>query len=202
MNLLGPGSVLITTPVRPTSIRPKGNNTDMASLSLRSRTLSVIGLFALGGIVASACSSGNPGGSAATTTPTTSASTPTTSASAPATSAGSRPVVSTMTVSGVGKVLVNTQGQVLYSFTKNGAPVPCPSSCLQVWPAFTLPGGVTSPTGPAGVGTLATTTANGVTQVTVNGLPLFTYAGDSAPGVANGNNLTSFGGTWKVVPVS
>lgn len=64
---------------------------------------------------------------------------------------------------------------------------------------MTLPPGVTAPTGSSGVGTLGTTTSNGVTQVTVGGLPLFTYAGDSAPGVANGNDLVSFGGTWKVV---
>jgi predicted lipoprotein with Yx(FWY)xxD motif len=104
-----------------------------------------------------------------------------------------------MTVKGVGKVLVNAQGQTLYSFTSDGKPVPCNASCLQVWPAVTLPAGVTTPTGSAGVGALATTTANGVTQVTVGGLPLFTYDGDSTPGVASGNNLTSFGGTWKVV---
>jgi predicted lipoprotein with Yx(FWY)xxD motif len=164
----------------------------MSSLSHRSRPLFAVGLLALGGILASACSSSN-GSSASTTT------TPTTSAAAPATSAGSRPVVTTMTISGVGKVLVNTEGQVLYSFTKDGAPVPCPASCLQVWPAFALPAGVSVPTGAAGVGQLATTTANGITQITVGGLPLFTYDGDSAPGVANGNNVTSFGGTWKVV---
>jgi predicted lipoprotein with Yx(FWY)xxD motif len=104
-----------------------------------------------------------------------------------------------MTVKGVGKVLVNAQGQTLYSFTSDGKPVACNASCLQVWPAVTLPAGVTTPTGSAGVGTLATTTANGVNQVTVGGLPLFTYDGDSTPGVASGNNLTSFGGTWKVV---
>ena len=49
------------------------------------------------------------------------------------------------------------------------------------------------------MGTLGTTTVNGPTQVTVGGLPLYTYDGDSAPGVATGNNLNSFGGIWKVV---
>jgi predicted lipoprotein with Yx(FWY)xxD motif len=52
------------------------------------------------------------------------------------------------------------------------------------------------------VGTLGITTANGLHQVTVDGLALYTYAGDSAPGVADGNNLTSFGGTWRVVKVT
>ncbi len=108
-------------------------------------------------------------------------------------------MVSTKSIGSLGKILVNSQGQVLYSFTKNGASVPCNASCLAVWPAVTLPAGRTVPTGSAGVGALGTTTANGPLQVTANGLPLYTYAGDSAPGVANGNNLVSFGGTWKVV---
>jgi predicted lipoprotein with Yx(FWY)xxD motif len=97
---------------------------------------------------------------------------------------------------------VNSQDQVLYTFTSNGKAVACSPSCLAVWPAVTLPAGTTTPPGSAGVGTLATTTSNGPTQITVGGLPLYTYAGDSAPGVANGNNLVSFGGTWKVVKAS
>ncbi len=157
----------------------------------RSRRLLSLGLIPVIGILAAACGSSGGGQASATTT--------TTSASSPTTSSGPLPVVTTMTVGGLGKILVNSQGQVLYSFTKGGAPVPCNASCRTVWPAVTLPAGVTTPTGSTGVGTLGTTTSNGVTQVTVGGLPLFTYAGDSAPGVANGNNLVSFGGTWKVV---
>jgi predicted lipoprotein with Yx(FWY)xxD motif len=107
--------------------------------------------------------------------------------------------VTTQTVHNLGKILVNMQGQVLYTFTNNGASAPCSASCLSIWPAVVPPAGVTHPSGGPGVGTLGTTTVNGPTQVTVGGLPLYTYAGDSAPGVANGNNLSSFGGIWKVV---
>ncbi|MGH9018798.1 MAG: COG4315 family predicted lipoprotein [Acidimicrobiales bacterium] len=149
----------------------------------------LLGLLPVAGVVAAACGSS---GSPSTTTATTAAAAPTTAASPSL-------VVTTKTVGSLGKILVNTEGQVLYSFTKNGASVPCKASCLAAWPAVVVPNGVTTPTGSAGVGTLGTTTSNGPTQVTVNGLPLYTYAGDSAPGVANGNNLTSFGGIWKVV---
>lgn len=155
----------------------------------RHRLLAML-LIGVVGLVASACgSTAAPKATATTVAPAN-----TTPIPPPA-----HAVVTTQSVGSLGKILVNTQGQVLYSFTKNGAAVPCSSSCLAVWPAVTLPTGVTTPTGTAGVGTLGTTTANGPTQVTVGGLPLFTYAGDSAPGVANGNNLQSFGGTWKVV---
>ncbi len=158
--------------------------------SHRSRRLLALGLIPLAGILAAAC------GSSAKTPSTTTSAAP---ASSPTTTSGPRPVVTTAKVANLGKILVNSEGQVLYTFTKNGASVACSPSCLTVWPAVVLPAGVTTPTGTAGVGTLATTTANGPTQVTVGGLPLYTYAGDSAPGVAAGNNLVSFGGTWKVV---
>jgi predicted lipoprotein with Yx(FWY)xxD motif len=156
----------------------------------RGRRYLALALIPLAGVVA-ACGSSGPA-AAPTTTGTAAPSTPTVPP----------PFVTTKTVGNLGKILVNSEGQVLYSFTKNGVSVPCTSSCLSVWPAVVPPAGVTTPTGSAGVGTLGTTTVNGPTQVTVGGLPLYTYAGDSAPGVANGNNLTSFGGTWKVVKAS
>jgi predicted lipoprotein with Yx(FWY)xxD motif len=165
-------------------------HTDSSTPTRLQRRLLAVGLFPVIGLLAAACSSG--GGSA---TPTTTA----TTASAPTTAAGPKAVITTMTVGSLGKILVNSQGQVLYSFTMNGAAVPCNSSCLAVWPPVILPAGVTTPTGSAGVGTLGTTKSNGPTQVTVGGLALYTYDGDSGPGVANGNNLVSFGGTWKVI---
>ena len=164
--------------------------------SSRLRRLLLVGSLPLAGLLATACSSG----SSATSTTTTAAPAGSTT-TAPTTTAGTQVVVKTATVSGVGKVLVNSQGQVLYTFTdSSGAAVHCSSTCLSAWPAVTLPPGVTTPTGSSGTGTLGTTTTNGPTQITVGGQPLYTFAGDSAPGVASGNNIVSFGGTWKVVP--
>ena len=156
----------------------------------RPRRYLTLALIPLAGVVAAACGSSGP-----TASPTTSG----TTASAPTTPTVPPSFVKTKTVGSFGKILVNAQGQVLYTFTTNGASVPCSASCLSIWPALVPPAGVTHPSGAPGVGTLGTTTVNGLTQVTVGGLPLYTYAGDSAPGVATGNNLTSFGGTWKVV---
>jgi predicted lipoprotein with Yx(FWY)xxD motif len=164
--------------------------TDAPARIRRYRRFLTLGLIPVVGILAAAC--GSSGGGATPTTAGTTASPPTT----PTVPAA---VVKTMTVGSLGKILVNSEGQVLYTFTKNGAAVPCSAGCLAVWPAVTVPTGVTTPTGGPGVGTLGTTTSNGPHQVTVGGLPLFTYDGDSAPGVANGNNVVSFGGTWKVV---
>jgi len=41
--------------------------------------------------------------------------------------------------------------------------------------------------------------ANGGLQVTDNGAPLHRFAGDPAPGEANGDGINSFGGVWHVV---
>ncbi len=109
----------------------------------RSRRLLSLGLIPVVGLLAAAC--GSSGGQAATTTTTTTTLAP--SVTAPTPTTGSHPVVTTMTVDSLGKILVNAQGQVLYSFTKDGVPVPCSASCLAVWPAVTLPAGVTTPTG-------------------------------------------------------
>ena len=41
---------------------------------------------------------------------------------------------------------------------------------------------------------------DGFTQVTLNGHPLYTFEGDgNKAGVANGNGIVAFGGTWHVV---
>ena len=44
--------------------------------------------------------------------------------------------------------------------------------------------------------------SNGTLQVTFDGMPLYTYAGDRAQGQANGQGLRSFGGTWHVLSPS
>jgi predicted lipoprotein with Yx(FWY)xxD motif len=162
--------------------------------SSRLRRLLAFGVLPVAGVMASACSSGSGNAATTTTTPTTSA-----PASGSTTTAGPPAVVKTMNVSGVGNVLVNGQGQVLYTLTNGGTAVHCNTSCLATWPPVTLPTGVTAATGTSGTGALGLTTTNGPTQVTVGGQPVYTYAGDPGPGVASGENIVSFGGTWKVV---
>jgi predicted lipoprotein with Yx(FWY)xxD motif len=46
------------------------------------------------------------------------------------------------------------------------------------------------------LGTFGTITqSGGATQATFDGHPLYTFAGDTAPGQAKGNGLTAFGGS-------
>ena len=59
-------------------------------------------------------------------------------------------------------------------------------------------------TGGVGItGTLGTITRpDGTTQATYDGHPLYTYAGDSAPGQNKGNGLNASGGLWYEMTVS
>jgi hypothetical protein len=41
--------------------------------------------------------------------------------------------------------------------------------------------------------------SDGKLEVTLRGMPLYRFAGDSAKGQANGEGIKSFGGTWHAV---
>jgi predicted lipoprotein with Yx(FWY)xxD motif len=94
-------------------------------------------------------------------------------------------------------VLTNAQGFTLYSFAPDTATTSqCNGSCAQIWPPVKGP----ATAGPGVPGTLGTIArSDGATQATYNGHPLYTYAGDTSPGQANGNNLDLNGGLWHEV---
>ena len=133
------------------------------------------------GLVAAACGGG------------TSASTTTTTTATPV--AGATVMVATNPT--LGKILVDAQGMTLYVF---GADAPgtsnCTTACLQNWPALTVTSG--NPVAGSGVtGKLGVITrSDGVRQVTLNGMPLYTFVGDTKPGDANGQGVNAFGGVW------
>ena len=91
----------------------------------------------------------------------------------------------------LGKVLVaGKNGMTVYIFTKDvkdSGKSECSGGCLDTWPALTVAAGAT-PTGGDGVaGKLGTITRDdGTLQVTYNGLPLYFFKNDAAPGDANG----------------
>jgi predicted lipoprotein with Yx(FWY)xxD motif len=130
-----------------------------------------------------------------------SSSTPAASNSAPASSApaASSSTVKTATIGGA-TVLTNSSGFTLYWFvpdtpTKSN----CNGSCASFWPP--LKGPVSAGSGVTGkLGTI--TRADGSTQATYNGHPLYTYKGDSGPGQNHGNGLNISGGLWHEVTVS
>ena len=113
--------------------------------------------------------------------------------------------ISTKSVHGVGTVLVNGQGQTLYMLTsEKGGKITCTQAngCTQAWPETLLTNGATTAKAGSGVQSSLLGTvkdASGNLEVTYNHWPLYTFSGDSGPGVAKGQALTSFGGTWYVL---
>jgi predicted lipoprotein with Yx(FWY)xxD motif len=112
------------------------------------------------------------------------------SASAAASAGGA--TVEAEAVGSLGTVLVaGSNGMTVYNFdndVKDSGKSNCTGGCLETWPALTVDEGET-PTGGDGVtgelGTI-TRTDDGTTQVTYNGLPLYFFGNDQAPGDANG----------------
>lgn len=124
-----------------------------------------------------------------------------TSTPAPANAAGGAPMrkaaILSIKKTKIGDVLTNASGQTLYWYSKDvrGAKSVCTGGCLSSWPAVT--GYPVVKSGLKLNGKLGTITRpGGEVQVTYNGYPLYTYAGDTAPGQTTGNGA---GGVWHVI---
>jgi predicted lipoprotein with Yx(FWY)xxD motif len=98
----------------------------------------------------------------------------------------------------LGQILVAQNGMTLYMFARDhGDKSACSGACASFWPPYTG-------TPKAGTGLKAsllgsTVRADGSTQVTYDGHPLYTYSGDAAPGATNGQGVNTFGALWWVV---
>jgi predicted lipoprotein with Yx(FWY)xxD motif len=149
--------------------------------------LAVLAVAAAAAVLAACSSSGSSSASGSGSTSTS---------SPVATTAGS--TLKTATIGGA-TVLTNAQGFTLYSFAPDTpAKSNCNGTCAQNWPP------VKGPATASGVsGTFGTITrADGSTQATFNGHPLYTFAGDTAPGQNKGNGLNANGGLWHEITTS
>ncbi len=103
----------------------------------------------------------------------------------------------------LGTILVNGQGRAVYRFaadTKGHSN--CNGSCLQYWPAVTSSQSMPTSASTVSAGLGVITRSDGLKQVTVNGWPVYTFAGDNAPGVTSGQGTNFSGGLWWVVSSS
>jgi predicted lipoprotein with Yx(FWY)xxD motif len=154
------------------------------------RITNLIGLAAATALL-TAC-----GGATTTTAPTVPANTPGAATQAPPSnppaSSATSATVEAKEVGSAGMILVDPKtGLTLYNFTqdtKDSGTSACTGGCLTTWPALTVDAGVTPTGGPGVTGTLGTITRtdDGSTQVTYNGLPLYFFKNDKAPGDLNG----------------
>ena len=153
--------------------------------------------------------SGCAGGSG-TTTATTSAAAP--PASSPATSpatessaaASSAPATAAelkVAASKLGQIVVDGKGMSVYYFTndtKDSGTSACTGGCLTAWPPVTTASD--APAAEGVTGTLGTIpTPDGKKQVTINGMPIYYFAKDTAPGDVLGQGVNS---VWYLVAPS
>jgi predicted lipoprotein with Yx(FWY)xxD motif len=126
----------------------------------------------------------------------------TTSGSSAATAKSSaRPasVVGTST-SSLGTFLVDAKGRALYLWdADHGSKSACNGDCATDWPPLTTTS-MPKASGSAEASLLGTTKrADGTSEVTYAGHPLYYFAGDSGPGQTNGQGSDNFGSPWWVV---
>ena len=97
-------------------------------------------------------------------------------------------------VGAVGTVLVDLKGLTLYHLANESSMmIRCTGGCASVWPPLLAPGGKLPLADPALAHSLGTVKRpDGGVQVTYKGLPVYTYAGDSGPGQANGQGIEGF----------
>jgi predicted lipoprotein with Yx(FWY)xxD motif len=109
--------------------------------------------------------------------------------------------VSLGNAAGLGLVLADSEGHVLYAFSKDTPEASaCEGACAKAWPPLLVESGEPEPSNGASAARLGTITrGDGTRQVTYAGHPLYTYSGDDQPGQAKGNGVSAFGGTWTAL---
>src|ERR1700716_1680027 len=149
----------------------------------RSRSIGVLGAAGLAVLTAVAAGCGGGGATAASSVP-------------PKTASG-QPATVGISNTGIGQILVNSQGRTLYLFKADqGTKSACTGTCAGAWPPLLVKG---KPTLGNGINASLVGTATrpeGTTQVTYNGHPLYLFAQDQKAGETNGQGVSAFGAAW------
>jgi len=173
---------------------------------VRRSYLAVSALALLAAIVIAGCGSSGSSSSSTTTESEPAAAETETSkeeaAAKPAAEAepeGEPTPISLGEATGVGKILVDSEGMTLYYFQKDqkgSGKSKCEGACAEAWPPLTTEGEPEAMTGvkAAMLGTIKRD--DGTTQVTYAGWPLYTFVEDKKPGEDNGTDSKAFGASW------
>ena len=100
----------------------------------------------------------------------------------------------------LGRILVDSRGRTLYLFEKDTRRrSACSGTCATYWPPLLTRGRPTArgKAAPSLLGTIRR--ADGTTQVTYAGHPLYRYLPDARPGQTNGQDSHDFGAGWYVL---
>ena len=164
--------------------------------------------FALAALLCG-CAGGGSGTATTTSAPAPSSAAATGSAtgapasSAPASVPAAVPAAAELmtAASKAGQIVVDAKGMSVYYFTKDtkgSGTSACTGACLNNWPPVTTTSDAPAVTGVTGtVGTIAT--PDGKKQLTINGMPVYHFAKDTAAGDILGQGV---GGVWSLVSPS
>jgi predicted lipoprotein with Yx(FWY)xxD motif len=99
----------------------------------------------------------------------------------------------------LGRILTDGDGRTLYLFEKDkGTGSQCSGACAGIWPPLAAATGVAGP-GVVSSDLGSIKRADGKTEATYAGHPLYTYVGDAKPGDTRGQGLDQFGAEWYAV---
>jgi predicted lipoprotein with Yx(FWY)xxD motif len=99
--------------------------------------------------------------------------------------------------SGLGKILVDSEGRTLYLFKKDaGTKSTCFGECASDWPPLRADGKPAVGSGASASMVGLTTRSDGKPQVTYQGHPLYRFEGDQQAGDTNGQGIKAFGAAW------
>jgi predicted lipoprotein with Yx(FWY)xxD motif len=114
--------------------------------------------------------------------------------------AGSGEASIALASSKLGKILVDGEGRTLYLFQADkGTASKCDGACASAWPPVTTTGKPVAGSGVSAAKLGTTERSDGTSEVTYNGHPLYTFAGDGAPGQTTGQGSNAFGAEWNVL---
>jgi predicted lipoprotein with Yx(FWY)xxD motif len=155
----------------------------------------------VGALLLAGCGGGGSSSSASTSTKSTTTSSLPAPPKPPPNAEEGTVFVSLGNAAGLGLVLADSEGHVLYAFSKDTSEASaCEGACAKAWPPLLVEEGEPEPSNGASAARLGTITrGDGTHQVTYAGHPLYTYSGDDQPGQAKGNGVSAFGGTWTAL---
>jgi predicted lipoprotein with Yx(FWY)xxD motif len=118
-------------------------------------------------------------------------------AAAPAAADPAAPVVSLAQVGNLGEVMVGANGHTLYAFTDDPEKqTTCFDACAKAWPPLTVQDGFTISDELQASGASVIDRPDGTKQLAMGKWALYYYAGDGAPGDANGQGVN---GKWFAI---
>jgi predicted lipoprotein with Yx(FWY)xxD motif len=159
-------------------------------------------IAAVGGITAVAFALAGCGGSSGGHSSAYGASAPASASASGGASAGSESGRATVALanSKLGRILVDSKGDTLYLWQADHGPAStCGGACASAWPPLLTTGKPIAGAGLSASKLGTTKRSGGATEVTYNGHPLYTFAGDTSPGQTTGEGSLGFGAEWDVL---